>query len=178
MNVWLRRKCNLIVGQLQFVYVFPIDRILTVIARNSIIHDSKSLDDIWQKIRLYYGFHTSGVISLDFSDIKLEAGERNEILYQRMSAFIKNNLLKANGNLTHADEEITNDEIVSPTLENLIVLLWLEKLHPCLPAIVKQKYAKALRSKTLYGLKPEISMAIPSFLEEAQTVDKACVMTL
>ena len=42
----------------------------TVIARNSIIHDSKSLDDIWQKIRLYYGFHTSGANFLDFSNIK------------------------------------------------------------------------------------------------------------
>ena len=46
----------------------------TVIARNSIIYDSKSLDDIWQKIRLYYGFHTSGANFLDFSNIKLEPG--------------------------------------------------------------------------------------------------------
>ena len=150
----------------------------TVIARNSIIYDSKSLDDIWQKIRLYYGFHTSGANFLDFSNIKLEAGERNETLYQRMSAFINDNLLKADGNLTHDDEEITSDEIVSPTLENLIVLLWLEKLHPRLPALVKQKYATALRSKTLYSLKPEISMAIPSLLEEAQSVDEARIMRM
>ena len=148
----------------------------TVIARNSIIYDSKGLDDIWQKIRLYYGFHTSGANFLDFSNIKLEAGERNETLYQRMSAFINDNLLRADGNLTHDDEDITTDEVVSPTLENLIVLLWLEKLHPRLPALVKQKYATSLRSKTLYSLKPEISMAIPSLLEEAQSVEDARVM--
>ena len=82
-----------------------------------------------------------------------------------MSAFINDNLLRA-------------DEVVSPTLENLIVLLWLEKLHPRLPALVKQKYATSLRSKTLYSLKPEISMTIPSLLEEAQSVDDARVMRL
>ena len=85
----------------------------TVIARNSIIYDSKGLDDIWQKIRLYYGFHTSGANFLDFSNIRLEAGERNETLYQRMSAFINDNLLRADGNLTHYDKDITTDEVVS-----------------------------------------------------------------
>ena len=102
----------------------------TVIARNSIIYDSKSLDDIWQKIRLYYGFHTSGANFLDFSNIKLEAGERNETLYQRMSAFINDNLLKADGNLTHDDEEITSDKLphqtpVSIYACNKIPLSWM-----------------------------------------------------
>ena len=150
----------------------------TVIARNTIINDSKCLDDIWQKIRLHYGFHTSGANFLDFVNIKLQPGERNETLYQRMSAFINDNLLKVDGNLTHDDEEVTSDEVISPTVENLIVLLWLEKLHPRLPTIVKQKYATALRTKTLYSLKPEISMAIPSLLEEAQSIEEARVMRL
>ena len=150
----------------------------TVIARNTIINDSKCLDDIWQKIRLHYGFHTSGANFLDFVNIKLQPGERNETLYQRMSAFINDNLLKVDGNLTHDDEEVTSDEVISPTVENLIVLLWLEKLHPRLPTIVKQKYATALRTKTLYSLKPEISMAIPSLLEEAQSIEDARVMRL
>ena len=82
------------------------------------------------------------------------------------------------GNLTHDDEDITTDEVVSPTLENSIVLLWLEKLHTRLPTLVKQKYATSLRNKTLYSLKPEISMAIPSLLEEAQSVEDARVMRL
>ena len=84
----------------------------TVIARNTIINDSKCLDDIWQKIRLHYGFHTSGANFLDFVNIKLQPGERNETLYQRMSAFINDNLLKVDGNLTHDDEEVTSDEVL------------------------------------------------------------------
>ena len=93
----------------------------TVIARNSIINESKSLDDIWQKIRLYYGFHSSGANFLDFSNIKLEPGERNEMLYQRMLAFINDNFLTADGTFKH-DEEITTDKVISPTLEIFIVL--------------------------------------------------------
>ena len=148
------------------------------VKRSTIVNDCKCLNDVWQSIRLHYGFNTSGANFLDFSKIKLEPGEGNEDLYQRMASFIDDNLLKAGGALTHDGETIDDDELVSPTLENLIVLLWLEKLHPRLPALVKQKYATDLRTKTLFSLKPEISMAIPSLLEEVQTFDDARTMRL
>ena len=146
--------------------------------RKAIVEDSKSLEEVWQAIRLHYGFKTSGANFLDFIDIKLEPDERGEDLYQRMAAFIDDNLLKESGSLTHDGESIEEDEELTPTLENLIVLLWLEKLHPNLPSLVKQKYATELRTKTLYSLKPEISMAIPSLLEEAKTFEDAKIMRL
>ena len=55
---------------------------------------------------------------------------------------------------------------MSPTLENLVVLTWLRLVHPDLPSLVKQRYGTELRSKSLASLKPEISQALDSLLEE------------
>ena len=62
------------------------------VRKSSILDNSRSLDDVWQAIRLHYGFKTSGANFLDFVDIKLEAGERHEDLFQRMASFIDDNL--------------------------------------------------------------------------------------
>ena len=93
-----------------------------LVKRSTIVNDCKCLNDVWQSIRLHYGFNTSGANFLDFSKITLEPEEGNEDLYQRMASFIDDNLLKAGGALTHDGETIDDDELISPTLENLIVL--------------------------------------------------------
>ena len=48
-------------------------------------------------IRLHYGFQTTGGHFIDFSDIKLESDEKPEDLYQRLVAFLEDNLLKQGG---------------------------------------------------------------------------------
>ena len=151
-----------------------------VIKRKTITHESDSLSSIWAAIRLHYGFQTSGANFLDFVNptFKLASDERPEDLYQRMAAFIDDNLLSTENNLRHDGNLPTENEQISPTLENLIVLLWLERVHPKLPALVKQKYAPELRRNTLYSLRPEISMSIPSLLDELQNIDEARVMRL
>ena len=148
------------------------------VRKASIVDNTKCLEDVWQAIRLHYGFKTSGANFIDFVNIKLDPTERHEDLYQRMASFIDDNLLKKNDNINHDGDLVTSDEIVSPSLENLVVLLWLEKIHPKLPALVKQKYATELRSKTLFTLKPEISMSIPALLEEVSNLEDARVMRL
>ena len=64
-------KCatlNLMLGQ--------IANYATIISRNHI-----SLNDIWDKIRQHYGFHTTGSRFLDLSSIRLQPSERPEDLY-------------------------------------------------------------------------------------------------
>ena len=46
-----------------------------VISCNSIIKSSTSTDNIWQTIRLHFGFHTSGAHFLDLSGIRLYHNE-------------------------------------------------------------------------------------------------------
>ena len=154
-------KCatlNLMLGQ--------IANYATIISRNQIIKSSTSLNDIWDKIRQHYGFHTTGSRFLDLSAIRLQPSERPEDLFQRLVSFIDDNLLTNDSTVTHHAAQVTLDEEVSPSLENVIVLLWLERLHVQLPALVKQRYGAELRNKTLASIKPEISQALSSLLEE------------
>ena len=63
------------------------------------------------------------------------------------------------------------DENLTPSLENTIVVLWLQLIHPGLPLLVKQKYGSELRNKTLASLKPEISQALRSLLDELRSIE-------
>ena len=55
-------------------------------------------------------------------------------------AFFEDSLLKPGSNITHHGEDITEDEELSPTLENFVVLTWLRLVNPALPKLVKQRY--------------------------------------
>lgn len=146
-----------------------------IISRSSLVKSSTSLEFIWQTIRQHFGFQVTGAHFIDFSDIHLEPNERPEDLYQRLMAFVEDSLLRTNG-LTHHGEAMPEDEELSPTLENLVVLTWLKLIHPHLPRLVKQRYGTELRSRTLASIKPEISQALDSLLDEIHAVDDAKVL--
>ena len=147
-----------------------------VIARNTIVKNSTSLEQIWQTIRLHYGFQMSGAHFLDFNDIKLRSDENPEDLYQRLLAFVDYNLLKRDGGITHQGEPVTDDEELTPTIENFVVLTWLRLIHADLPRLVKQRYGTELRSRTLASIKPEISQALNSLLEEIRSSEDTKAM--
>ena len=149
-----------------------------VISRNSIVKHSISLNDIWQKIRQHYGFQSTGSHFLDLASIRLQPDERPEDLFQRLMAFFEDNLLSVHGGLTHHGDQVTADEDLSPTLENTVVVLWLQLIHPGLPLLVKQKYGSELRNKTLASLKPEISQALGSLLDELRCIEDTKAMRI
>ena len=137
----------------------------TIISRKTIVDNSTSMGQIWQAIRVHFGFQASGAHFLDFSTIILEPNEKPETLYQRLLAFVEDNLLKKDGDITHEGEAVKEDEELTPSLHNYVVLHWLKLVHPELPSVVKTKYATELRSKTLASIKQEISLALPSLLD-------------
>ena len=147
-----------------------------IIARNTFEKNSTSLNDIWQAIRIHFGFQTIGSHFLDLADIKLEPNEHAEDLYQRILSFTEDNLLTEGSAIMHHGNVQTDDEDLTPTLENWVVLTWLQLLHPSLPRLVKQKYGTELRNKTLASIKPEISQALPSLLDELQAHEEIKVL--
>ena len=138
-----------------------------IISRSTLVKNSTSLEFIWQTIRQHFGFQVTGAQFIDFSDIHPAADERPEDLYQRLSAFVEDSLLRANG-LTHHGEHCS--------YLNFIVLTWLRLIHRSLPRLVKQRYGTELRSRTLASIKPEISQALSSLLEEIRTSDHARIL--
>ena len=146
-----------------------------IISRSTLVKNSTSLAFIWQTIRQHFGFQVTGAQFIDFSDIHLAADECPEDLYQRLMAFVEDSLLRANG-LTHHGEHVPEDEELTPTIENFVILTWLRLIHPSLPRLVKQRYGTELRSRTLASIKPEISQALNSLLEEIRTSDDAKIL--
>ena len=92
-------------------------------------------------------------------------------------AFFKDNLMTDNGGITHHGEVLDADEDLTPTLENTIVVLWLQLIHPGLPLLVMQKYGSELHNKSLASLKPEISQALTSLPEhDRQSLAHSCLL--
>lgn len=164
------QKCNILELMLGQIANF-----CPIISRNTIVKNSTSVEAIWQSIRLHFGFQTTGAHFIDFTNIHLEPDERPEDLFQRLMAFVEDNLLKRAG-LKHHGEDIPEDEEMSPTLENLVVLTWLRLIHHELPKLVKQRYGTELRSRTLASIKPEISQALDSLLAEINATENANVL--
>ena len=147
-----------------------------VISRNSIVKSSASINSIWQNIRLHFGFQSTGAHFIYLYSIKLEHDERLEDRFQRLMSFVEDTLLIANGNITHHGEVIAVDEELTPSLENVIVLTWLHFIHVDLPNLVKQRYGTELRSRTLASIKPEISQALDSLLDELHSTTDSRVL--
>ena len=111
--------------------------------------------EVIDRIREHFGFQVTGAHFLDFANLRLEAKERPKDLFQRLMAFVEDTLLRANS-LSHHDQVTTEDEGLTPTLEDFIVLTWLRLIHPDLYKLVKQRYGTELRSRTLASIKSEI----------------------
>jgi len=136
-----------------------------------VVSNSTSMDSIWQFIRKYYGFQQSETNFMKFSSISWEEGERPERLYQRVLAHLQDNLLCRGSRLCHDGEPPAKNEEMSPTVERLAVLRWMELIHPSLPSLVQRTFAHDLQRKTLKDLQPQIVDALDGFLEELRQDD-------
>ena len=137
-----------------------------VINHKYITQQAKSLDEIFERLRAHYGFRKTGSRITEALEFKLESMETRESLWERVYGFMENNLLSPVSGVRHDGEDVTEHEEFSPTLLNLTVVIWLNAIHPGLPAIIKQRFATNLRDVTIYSIRNEISDSVPSLLQE------------
>ena len=72
-----------------------------------------------------YGFQSTRAHLVDFDTIQLEPDEKQEDLHQRLVAFVEDNLLQLDRNISNHGERVTEDEYIYSKMENCIVLTWL-----------------------------------------------------
>lgn len=125
-----------------------------------------SLDWIWERIRRHYGFSQSEVHFLKLSSLKMEPDERYETYFQRIMSHLYDNLLTAGSSIKFEGETVEEDEEMSPTVERLAVLIWLQSIDERLPAYVSRIYAKDLQTNSIKDLQPQISMNMQSILDD------------
>ena len=145
-----------------------------IISREFVVSEALSLNDIWNRLRIHFGFRKSGSLILDLMSITREEGESYESLWERYHAFITDNLLQPGDKIFHQGVLIATKEEISPTLHNIMVTLWLNAINVALPGLVKQKYTTELRNTTLSSLREDISESIDSLLSQIDQ-EGACI---
>ena len=154
-----------------------ISQFVPVFLHHEITHECTDMRSVWNCIRQYYNLQQSEVNFLKLATIKWEGPEkeRPERLYRRILSHLTDNLLKASGTIQHNKSIPTCDEDISPTVERLAVLRWLELIDSRLPMLVARTFATDLQTRTLKDLQPLIANAMDSLLEQLQSEDtQAC----
>ena len=102
---------------------------------------------------------------LDLSDIKYCSTEDITAFYVKVRSRICDHLRKKGDRIDFLDNlELIEDEILSPTFEEMILIWCLEKIDPKLPKKVNEKFGDQLVESTLKGLQGDI---FENFLKHA-----------
>ena len=139
-----------------------------VISNKFITDQATSINEIFEKLRGHYGFRSTGGRMLELAQFTLGANESYETLWERMSGFVDDNLLKQGSEILHLSNKNTTNELPSPMVQNMLVVLRLKTINTALPTMIKQRFSTQLRLSTVFSLRDDISEAIPSVLAEMQ----------
>ena len=83
-----------------------------------------------------------------------------EDIYQRILVLVDSCLLTPESEITHCAVEVEEDDVLSPTIENLVTCIWLKSLHPQLPALVKLKLYTQLKDCIIFSIREETPQKI------------------
>ena len=134
---------------------------------DKIKEDSTSMESIWAMIREYYHFQASEMNFLRLMDMRLEPGERPAHFFYRMMAHVRDNLLKPGG-LHHNGKCVDKKEELSPTVERLVVALWMDRLDPGLISEVSKNFSFDLTQMSCKDIQPRVMLALPTMLAQLQ----------
>ena len=135
---------------------------------DDITNNSSSLDWIFDYLKKHYGLETKGANFMNISQHVFKVGTPHQTFYKQYRASFVDNLRKK-GDLVKFknDHMLTDDEKLSPSFENAIVLWSLEKIDPRLPDKVKKNYGHQMTGNvTLKDIQPTVFENIPALLEE------------
>ena len=129
-------------------------------------NDCTSLTWIFDFLEKRYNIQSRRVNLLRLADCKYKSGVNYQTYYRELYASICDNLRRKDDNdLTGA--KLKEDEQISPTFKDYIILTALHNIDPRLPDKVKQDYELQLTQKGVYlsDIQTSIFQAIPAMLE-------------
>ena len=135
------------------------------VPRADIVKDCSSMKEVWRTVREFYNKQQTGASLNDVWNIRRDLDETPQALYARIKQLYLDNLLTTDGPI-HTRGRVEEDEEMSPTLLNTLILHWLQVLHPDLRNLITQRFITQLRDHTFAAILPEISRSVESLLEE------------
>ena len=129
---------------------------------------STSLDWIFVYLKKHYGLESKGANSMNISDHVFKSDVPYQTFYKQYRASFIDNLRKRGDVVKFKNDQVLpEDEKLSPTFENAIILWTLEKIDPRLPAKVRKDYGHQMTGDvTLKDVQPVIFEHIDSMLED------------
>ena len=142
---------------------------------DDVTNHSTSLEWIFDYLKKHYGLMTKGANFMNLSDHVYKHGTPHQTFYKQYRASFVDNLRK-NGDVVKYKNDfvLTEDEKLSPSFENAIVLWTLEKIDPRLPSKVKKNYGYQMTGDTtLKDIQPVVFENIPLMLDELDQAQTA-----
>jgi hypothetical protein len=139
---------------------------------NPICRHSSSLNWIYTKIREDYDIQQQGIHFMNLLDLDWDpTGQTTPIgFYNQYRSLIMGNLAKKNTKIEWKNEVLHEDERLTPSHEDLILLNVLKLLHTKLPAYIRENYAHKIgQDKRLMDYKTEILTKTKQYIQEIES---------
>ena len=116
---------------------------------DDVTNNSTSVEWILDYLKKHYGLMTKGANFLNIAEHTYKHGTPYQTFYKQYRAAFVDNLRKQNDVVQYKNNLVlTEDEKLTPSFENAIVMWTLEKIDPRLPARVKKNYGYQMTGQT------------------------------
>ena len=125
-------------------------------------------------LRSDYDIQQKGIHFFNILEVKYDSSKTTPVaFYNQYRTVITNNLAKNGDVLKYKNnEELTQDEKMSPMLEDLVLLNVIHEIDSRLPSFIKTHYNhKMKRDERLMDFRSDILVNIPTFLEQLDSSD-------
>ena len=133
----------------------------------------KSLGEVWDLVRKWAGIQTSGLRLLNYSRLQNTWDSSGDITAAEFYYVLRDNmedtLLTVNGKVKHEQQLNTVDEVLTPSLESVVVKDWLIAIggqqlfeHIC------RVYSKDLEQETLASIQDRISQNLEALITDVE----------
>ena len=137
--------------------------------QDDIMSESTSLEWIWEYLESHYDIQSKGSHFLKIADITYSSEVLPQVFYKQLRSAFQQNLRPSGDVIKYQNNRVleTNEEL-SPSFENVIIMLALKEIDPRLPRKVRKEFEHRLSEKniSLMDIQPSIFQAIPTMLEE------------
>ena len=138
---------------------------------NSVVRHSTSLQWIYNTLRCDYDIQQKGIHFFNILDLKYDSQTMTPVsFYNQYRTHISNNLAKSGDTIKYKDNlALTEDERLTPMLEDLVLINVIGMIDARLPAFVRSHYNHKMKNDDkLMDFKADIFVNIPSFLESLE----------
>ena len=131
---------------------------------NNVIRHSTSLQSIFNMLRSDYDIQHAGIHFFNILDVKYNSSVHTPVaFYNQYRTVITNNLAKSGDKIKYKNEVHTQDEKITPMLEDIILLNVIREIDERLPSYIKTHYNhKMKREERLMDFKSDILVNIPN----------------